>query len=108
MIPADLGFCIHTVGQTNGYKEVSSDFDDVNIITLCPVVYWQEHKCLPDYYFANEISDSIIPSQYSWCVFVEETQWICKKSKEEIKKELSSLGFTELLEMEQFLSECWT
>jgi hypothetical protein len=101
MQPSELSFCIHS--GDNAYHEDS----EWNIITFCPVDYWAEHECLPDYAFSDQIDESFLPEGYAWYIFVEETQWASKKSKEEIVNDLTKIGFVENKEMEYFLTDCW-
>jgi len=97
MLPSELYFCVH-----NGDNDYHED-PDWTIITFCPIKYWAEHECLPDYYFSDEIDDSLLPEGYNWYLYVEECQWATKKSREEIVSELTKLGFVYGIEMQKFL-----
>ena len=111
LYPSELYFCVHSALEAEGCSEKYDDDDEyknLNVITFCPILYWKENKCLPDYYFGNQINDSFLPEGYSWYICVEETQWATKKSKQEIVIELTSLGFSQNKEMERFLSDCWS
>lgn len=101
MSPSEFYFCIHD--GNNSYHEDPK----WTLITFCPKEYWAKHQCLPDYYFADTIEDSILPKGYYWYIGCEETIWCTKDSKEEIKEKLSKLGFTESKELEEFLTSCW-
>lgn len=108
MNPTELSFCIHSLEEMErDQSDKHSDYLSLNIITFCPVAYWKEHECLPDYYFADDIDDSLLPEGYKWYLYVEECQWASKKSKEEILKDLIAIGFIYNLEMEQFLTGCY-
>lgn len=108
MQPSELTFCVHSLAEMeDNFEPEGKDYQGFNIITFCPAEYWKEHKCLPDYYFADQIDDNLLPEGYKWYLCVEECQWATKKSKEEIYKDMSELGFTKNLEMEAFLSGCW-
>jgi hypothetical protein len=109
MIPSELIFCVHDLREMErGQSDpCGSSYDGVNIITFCPTSYWKENDCLPDYYFADQIDDTLLPKGYQWHLYVEECQWVSKKSKEEICKELINLGFNHSLAMETFYSECF-
>lgn len=110
MKPSDLQFCIHNAS-------VREEDPNLTLITWCPVEYWKKNECLPDYNFANDVAQALpnfvsedvenIPEGYSWYIFVEETQWVSYKTPEEIRAELTKLGFTESKEMEDFLTPLW-
>jgi len=111
MAPRELIFCVHpltTVDHGENFDVTEDAYKDLNIITFCPLVYWEDNRHLPDYYFADCIEDSLLPEGYSWYVFVEETQWASKKSKEEIVADLTKIGFAENKDLERFLINCWT
>jgi hypothetical protein len=106
MLPSELYFCIID-GAICGEDDISDDGTILNVIVFCPIVYWETDKCLPDYYFSDQIDENLLPSNYSWLMCHEETMWCSKKSKEEIEKDLSDIGFTNNLEMQKFLIDCW-
>lgn len=109
----EYSFCIHSIAEKySDYNEEEANFEGyntLNVITFCPVSYWAKDKCLPDYDFSDELwePEANLPEGYRWYLYVEETQWVSKKSKEEITKELTDLGFVENIPMQKFLSECW-
>lgn len=108
MQPNEISFCVHALSEIElDQSDKHSDYDSLNIITFCPADYWKEHECLPDYYFADEIDDALLPAGYKWYLFVEECQWATKKSKEEIQKDLIKIGFVNNLLLENFLSSCY-
>lgn len=108
MNPNEIYFCVASLEEMErDFSEEGSEYNGVNIITFCPVAYWKEHECLPDYYFSDQIDDSLLPTGYQWYIFVEECQWATKKFKEEILKDLTSAGFIHNLGMESFLSSCY-
>lgn len=108
MKPEELSFSIHSLEEIErDQSDKHSDYLNLNIITFCPVDYWKEHECLPDYYFADQIDDTLLPDGYKWYLFVEECQWATKKSKEEIQKDLIAIGFKHNLLLESFLSSCY-
>ena|ERR1019366_904310 len=101
MEPKELFYCLH-----NG--SIRDEDERLTIITFCPIQYWKEHACLPDYNFYDEITETVsIPNGFDISFFVEETQWCSIKSVEEIRSELNQLGFVENIEMENFLTGCW-
>jgi hypothetical protein len=109
MKTSELNFCIHSLAEKDGEECDDEDYKGLNIITFCPIEYWKEHECLPDYYFADVMEENIpLPEGYKWYIFCSETQWCSKKSKEEISNELYSLGFVENKAMQDFLSDCWS
>lgn len=107
MQPTELTFCVHTIEEREGEECNEEPYKGLNVITFCPSLYWKKHECLPDYYFSDQIAEDLFPEGYQWYIFVEETQWVSKKSKEEIVQDLTILGFTENKEMENFLTNCW-
>ena len=110
MKTSDFQFCLH-----NG--SVREDDPKYTLITWCPVEYWQKKQCLPDYNFADDLAQALpnyvseevenIPEGYQWYICVEETQWASDKSPQQIRTELTQLGFTESKEMEDFLTPLW-
>lgn len=107
MQPNELCFCVHSLAERDGEDSDDEEYKNLNVITFCPISYWKEHRCLPDYSFDDEINDEHIPKEYSWYLFVEETMMASKKSKEEIVKDFTSLGFSENKELEKFLFDCY-
>ncbi len=108
--PSELQFSIHSLKEIDG--EDNNDFmpevyGGLNIITFCPIEYWKESECLPDYYLSDLIGEELLPDGYNWYICVEETQWCSKKSKDEIRADLTKIGFVESKEMTEFLSNCW-
>jgi hypothetical protein len=103
MQPSELNYSIHYTSDID-YEEYGTNSV---IITLCPITYWNEHKCLPDYYFSDQIAEELLPEGYEWLTCVEECQWISKKTKEDIRIDLNVLGFVERLDMEEFLTSCY-
>lgn len=75
------------------------------IVVFCPTKYWNDYKYLPDFYYANKI-EKYMPDGYFWDA-TEEPSWRTKKSREEIQKELTDLGFKENIELEKFLAKIW-
>lgn len=109
MKPSDLQFCLH-----NG--SVREEDSKYTLITWCPVKYWNDNGYLPDYHFGNDLEDSLpknnsgyydLPEGYLWYIGVEEIQWVSEKSPNEIRAELTKLGFTESKDMEDFLTPLW-
>jgi len=109
MQPSEITYCIHSLAETEGEECDDEVYKGLNMVTFCPLSYWKEYECLPDYSFSNEVwSDDLpMPDGYKWYIFVEETQWASKNSKEKIREDMNALGFTENLEMKDFLSGCW-
>jgi hypothetical protein len=101
MKPEELYFSIQ-----NGDNEYH-EHPGMNIITFCPIQYWNENKCLPDYALDNDMEGIIIPEGWFYYVCIEETCWCSEKSQEEIRAELITMGFTESLEMTKFLDGLW-
>lgn len=104
MKPNELLYCIHD-GEFMGEDE------DTIVITFCPVLYWNERKCLPDYPFCcddgvENCFDQYLPQGFSIILCREETMWSTPKTKCEARKELNQIGFIESLELEQFLTSC--
>jgi hypothetical protein len=91
-------YCIHTG------KEIGEEAK-YNFITFCPIHFWREFECLPDFFFADQI-DNMRPNQYR-PVSQGECMWSTEKSFTDIRKELNLLGFTENLNMKQFLDDCY-
>lgn len=108
MQPSEMIFCIHSLAEMEkNFEEDEKNYQGVNIITFCPIEYWKENGCLPDYFLNDEMDNIPLPTGYKWYICVEECQWASKKSKEEIRKDMLALGFIFNLEMEEFLSGCW-
>jgi hypothetical protein len=78
----------------------------ITFITFCPINYWNTKKCLPDFFFLDALDAFIIPG-YQPYNYSEDAIWISLKSKDEIRKDLNSIGFTENKEMEEFLNDCY-
>lgn len=77
-----------------------------SIITYCPIDYWNQHKHLPEE--RVDVDTSVLTNSYSWYISNKMTQMCAMKSKEEIIKELTGLGFTHNTELETFLTSCWS
>jgi hypothetical protein len=95
----ELYFSIHRANLLNEGN------DDWNVITFCPIEYWIENECLPDYFIGGLIMIDP-PTGYTKERFTEEYMWSSKKSREEIVKDLTSLGFVYSKELEDFLTDC--
>lgn len=97
-IPAtELYFCVlpsETYGEPAGFQ----------IITLCPIAYWHEHKCMPDYNFIGNV-EHLKPEGYGW-MLSECCELDTDKTREDVRAELTALGMTENLMMQKFLTEC--
>jgi hypothetical protein len=99
MKPSDFYFCLH-----NG--AVIEEDDLLTVITFCPVKYWDDKDCLPDYSFDNEIEE-YIPTNYPIWGCSEETQWCSEDSEESIRQKPTQIGFVENFALQKFLSDCW-
>ena len=88
---------------------IYGELSKVKIIVFCPINYWIENKCLPDYYFSDQIDDKCRPSEYRWFVFCEECAWMVDKAKSnhDIILDLTKLGFVYNLDLEKFLIDCY-
>ncbi len=106
--PSDIYFSVAHFNEYEFGEPQSYDEDNRRYIAFCPIEYWDKHKCLPDYYFADKMKGIIFLEGYRYYPFSEETMCAVNKPKDEIIKELSALGFTHNKEMEQFLIECWS
>ena len=102
MKPSELYFCI--IDGNNSYHEAPGYM----MIVFCPQNHWDRYHCLPDYYFADEIDDSLIPDQYKWNYETEEVSWSSTRNKEEINKTISNMGFTHNFDMENFLEKLYS
>lgn len=101
MKPSELQFSIHD-------PEVLEERADSLIICFGTIKCWEERECLPDYYLAGEIDDSLLPPGYNWLIGMEECCWIVfDKSREDVAKELTALGFIENQDQQHFLNACW-
>lgn len=103
MQPSDFCFCVHD-GSIEGLGEEEGDF----VITFCPAEYWHEHKCLPDYYFADEV-DVFLPKEpgYNSLWGFESAHWITKKAPDVARAELVIMGFVFSQPMDDFLTPLW-
>lgn len=106
MKPSDYYFCLHDdidiVDDVAGYPKYKV------LITFAPMLYWKEHKCLPDFYFADKVKQFQPEEQeYVEVIFTEECYWASTKLIDEVRKDLLSIGFVENKQMEKFLTGCW-
>lgn len=94
----NLSFCVH-----NG--SLYEENNDLILIHLTPTSYWADHKALTyGNHFADE-AERLLPEGYHLYVGTEHEIWCIEvKSKEEVKKELISLGMRHNQEMEDFLT----
>lgn len=102
LISSDLYFSIHSQAEYYGDKP-----GEYNVIVFCPKDYWEEKQCLPDYFFADKMEAIEFPPEYWHYQFAEETMWCSTKSEEEIRTDLTKIGFVENQAMKTFLDSCW-
>jgi hypothetical protein len=98
--PSDLYFCILPATLVGEKGEEDS------VIVFVPIKYWEENKCLTDYFLADRMSNDI-PEGYYWLPFHEETMWVTEKTPHQINEELTKLGYTESQEVWAFLTKIW-
>lgn len=100
---SDYSFCVHP-------PDIWEEWEGWNVITFCPVEYWKQSECLPDFYFNDKLEEAVkeIPEDFKWLVCKEECQWISTLPIDEIINRLTALGFSENKEMEKFLIQCMT
>lgn len=101
MKPSDWNFCL--VDGT-----IFEEDNGLVIIPLLPIEYWKEHECLGA---GNEFSDVIdwdlFPVGYANYVGTEHEMLCSSKPLDEIRKDLTTLGFVEDENIAQFLIDCY-